>query len=142
MLSVTLVIVSCGQAQTANPLAKTDTMAPPPGAAPALTGPEMEHYSAMTAHFFEPMLAGRFNGSILVAKNGVILFERYKGYRDPLHKQDSIDAHTSFHLASISKTFTAMSTLKLWQEGNSTSMIRWPNTSRASPTRPSRSRPC
>lgn len=117
MLSVTLVVVSCGQAQTAKPLVKTDTMAPPPGAAPALTGPEMEHYSTMTAHFFEPILAGRFNGSILVAKNGVILFERYKGYRDPLHKQDSIDAHTSFHLASISKTFTAMSTLKLWQDG-------------------------
>ena len=80
MLSVTLVIVSCGQAQTAKTLAKTDTIAPPPGT-PPLTGPEMEHYTAMTAHFFEPMLAGRFNGSILVAKNGVILFERYKGYQ-------------------------------------------------------------
>ena len=115
VLSVALVIVSCGQAQpTKNP---KDTVAPAPVAAPALTGPEMEHYTSITAHFFEPMLAGRFNGSILVAKNGVILFEQYKGYRDPLHKQDSIDAHTSFHLASVSKTFTAMSTLKLWQDG-------------------------
>lgn len=71
----------------------------------------------MTAHFFEPMLNGRFNGSILVAKDGVILFERYKGFRDILHKKDSINEHTPFHLASVSKTFTAMATLKLWQEG-------------------------
>jgi len=63
------------------------------------------------------MLNGRFNGSILVAKNGIVLFEKYKGYKDPLHKRDSINAHTAFHLASVSKTFTAMSTLKLWQDG-------------------------
>ena len=117
VLSVTLVIVSCGQAQTAKTVAGTDTIAPAPVTVPALTGPEMEHYTAITEHFFDPILAGRFNGSILVAKNGVILFERYKGFRNPLHRQDSITAHTAFHLASVSKTFTAMGTLKLWQEG-------------------------
>ena len=116
VLSVTLTIVSCGQAQTSK-VNQTDTTAAAAPAAPTLTGPEMERYTSMTGHFFEPILAGRFNGSILVAKNGVILFERYKGYRNPLRRQDSIDAHTAFHLASISKTFTAMSTLKLWQEG-------------------------
>lgn len=63
------------------------------------------------------MLSGRFNGSILVAKNGVVIYERYHGFRNPTRKQDSIDEHTAFHLASVSKTFTAMSTLKLWQEG-------------------------
>src|SRR6185437_13309252 len=36
---------------------------------------------------------------------------------DVLHKKDSINEHTPFHLASVSKTFTAMATLKLWQEG-------------------------
>src|SRR5579859_1175080 len=117
VLSVTLVIVSCGQAQTAKNVPGTDTMAPAPVTTPALTGPETERYTALTAHFFDPMLAGHFNGSILVAKNGVILFERYKGFRNPVHHQDSINEHTAFHLASVSKTFTAMSTLKLWQEG-------------------------
>jgi CubicO group peptidase (beta-lactamase class C family) len=112
-----LVVVSCGHAQTAKTVAQADTVAPAPVAAPALTGPEIQHYSSLSAHFFEPMLAGRFNGSILVAKNGVILFERYKGYSDPLHRRDSITPHTAFHLASVSKTFTAMSTLKLWQDG-------------------------
>ncbi|GGA85170.1 penicillin-binding protein [Puia dinghuensis] len=71
----------------------------------------------MATHFFDPMLAGRFNGSILVAKDGIILFEKYKGFRNPVRHQDSITAHTAFHLASVSKTFTAMATLKLWQEG-------------------------
>ena len=117
VLSVTLVIVSCGQAQTAKNIVKTDTLAPAPATTPALTGPETERYTSMTAHFFDPMLAGRFNGSILVAKNGVVLFEKYKGFRDPRHRQDSITEHTAFHLASISKTFTAMSILKLWQDG-------------------------
>lgn len=71
----------------------------------------------MTQRFFDPMLAGRFNGSILVAKNGVVIYERYKGFRNPTRKLDSITDHTAFHLASVSKTFTAMATLKLWQEG-------------------------
>lgn len=116
-LSVTLVVVSCGQAQTAKNVPQKDTLAPTPVGAPALTGTETEHYTNLTAHFFDPMLAGRFNGSILVAKNGVILYEKYKGFRNPRQHQDSIGEHTSFHLASISKTFTAMSVLKLWQDG-------------------------
>ena len=117
LLSVTLALVSCGQsAQNPNPALQADTIASA-APAPALTGPELEHYSAITSHFFDPMLAGRFNGSILVAKKGVILYERYKGFKNPAKKRDSLDAHIAFHLASISKTFTAMSILKLWQEG-------------------------
>ncbi|HEV2354554.1 MAG TPA: serine hydrolase domain-containing protein, partial [Puia sp.] len=88
-----------------------------PTAVPALTGPELERYSSITGKFFDSMLAGRFNGSVLVAKNGVIIYERYKGYTNPRLKKDSITEHTAFHLASMTKTFTAMATLKLWQDG-------------------------
>jgi CubicO group peptidase (beta-lactamase class C family) len=115
--AVTLVVVSCGQAQTAKTAPQTDTTATPPGAGMPLTAPELQRYTAMTEHFFDPILAGRFNGSILVAKNGVVLFERYKGFLNPRHKEDSLTTHTAFHLASVSKTFTAMATLNLWQEG-------------------------
>jgi len=117
VLSVTLLVVSCGHAQNANVVPQADTLSPAPTTIPALTGPELEHYSAITGRFFDSMLAGRFNGSVLVAKNGVILYERYKGFQNPRQKKDSLDAHTSFHLASMSKTFTAMGTLKLWQDG-------------------------
>jgi CubicO group peptidase (beta-lactamase class C family) len=112
VLSVTLLVVSCGQAQPpkAVQIDSVAVAAPPP----ALTGPELEHYTSITGRFFDPMLAGHFNGSILVAKNGVIIFERYKGFHNPARKLDSVNDHTAFHLASVSKTFTAMSTLKLW----------------------------
>lgn len=60
---------------------------------------------------------GNFNGSILVAKNGEIIYEQYKGFRNPRVKKDSITPSTSFHLASISKTITGMAILKLAEQG-------------------------
>jgi CubicO group peptidase (beta-lactamase class C family) len=57
-----------------------------------------------------------FNGSMIVAQHGQIIFERYQGMAH-LNGKDSINANTSFHIASTSKTFTAMTVLKLWQEG-------------------------
>ncbi len=56
------------------------------------------------------------NGAVMVAKNGHIIFEKYKGF-NPLKSKDSITAHTPFHIASVSKTFTAMTVLKLQEEG-------------------------
>jgi CubicO group peptidase (beta-lactamase class C family) len=110
-------LVSCGQAaQTPKILQKTDTV-PPPATAPPLTASEIRRYSGLAGHFLDSITAGRFNGSVLVAKNGVILYERYKGFKFPERRKDSVNLHTAFHLASVSKTFTAMATLKLWQEG-------------------------
>jgi len=111
-------LASCGQAaQPATAALGKDTLDPANNTSPALTETEQHHYSAIAGHFFDSMLSGRFNGSVLVAKKGVVLYERYKGFKYPEKKKDSLDAHTAFHLASVSKTFTAMATLKLWQEG-------------------------
>lgn len=57
-----------------------------------------------------------FNGGMLVAKGGNIVFEKYKG-TVRLGGKDSITSTTPFHIASVSKTITAMATLKLWQDG-------------------------
>lgn len=66
-------------------------------------------------HFFEEtLLRSRFNGAILVARNGKIIFEHYQGLRNVL-SGEPIDSSTAFHLASVSKTFTAMAILKLWE---------------------------
>ena len=66
-------------------------------------------------HFYNQFLTTtNFNGSILVAKNGRIVFEQYRGLTE-LNKGLPIDSSTSFHLASVSKTFTAMAILKLWE---------------------------
>jgi CubicO group peptidase (beta-lactamase class C family) len=74
-------------------------------------------YANAVQDFYENHLVKTgFNGAILVAKNGQILFERYKGYSNFVTK-DTINEHTPFHLASISKTFTGMAVLKLWEDG-------------------------
>ena len=66
-------------------------------------------------HFFEEtLLRSRFNGAILVARNGKIIFEHYQGLQNVL-SGEPIDSNTAFHLASVSKTFTAMAILKLWE---------------------------
>jgi CubicO group peptidase (beta-lactamase class C family) len=57
-----------------------------------------------------------FNGGIVVAKKGNIVFESYNGSAHP-GGTDTITDSTSFHIASVSKTFTAMAVLKLWQDG-------------------------
>jgi CubicO group peptidase (beta-lactamase class C family) len=63
------------------------------------------------------LLARGFNGGILFAKDGQVIYERYTGRVD-LRKQDSvfIDSTTSFHVASTSKTLTAVAILRLVQE--------------------------
>jgi CubicO group peptidase (beta-lactamase class C family) len=67
--------------------------------------------------FFDTMLAPNgFNGGIIVAKNGRILFEKYRG-TGFVNGFDTVTAHTPFHVASVSKTFTAMAILRLWEQG-------------------------
>ena len=57
-----------------------------------------------------------FNGGMIVAKDGNIIFEKYSG-TGHLPGNDVITDRTPMHIASISKTFTAMAVLKLWQDG-------------------------
>lgn len=56
-----------------------------------------------------------FNGGIVIAKGGNIIYENYNGIAH-LHGNDTINANSSLHIASVSKTFTAMTVLKLYQE--------------------------
>jgi CubicO group peptidase (beta-lactamase class C family) len=66
--------------------------------------------------FNETLKPGRFNGAILVSRNGKIVFEKYNGLKEVL-SGDPIDSSTAFHLASVSKTFTAMAILRLREKG-------------------------
>lgn len=61
--------------------------------------------------------AGTLNGSILIAKNGELIYERHEGFERYRSKKDSIQKNSPFHLASVSKTLTATGILKLCQEG-------------------------
>ncbi len=85
---------------------------------PPLTPEEYAHFNVSSKNFFDRILPQRvFNGSILVAKNGQVVFEEYNGYTDPGLRKDTLTSSTAFHLASVSKTFTAMAILKLKEEG-------------------------
>jgi len=105
-----------GQAKSPEP--DLSGIALPPVPASSLTPIEMRHYRSEVTRFVDSLFGSRpFNGTILVAKNGEIIYERYSGFRNPRAQKDSIDPSTPFHLASISKTFTAMAVLKLQEEG-------------------------
>jgi len=72
--------------------------------------------SKASEHFYDEFLnTTNFNGAILVAKNGRIVFEQYRGMTE-ISTGVPIDSTISFHLASVSKTFTAMAILKLWEK--------------------------
>ena len=57
-----------------------------------------------------------FNGGLLIASKGNIVFEKYNG-TGHLPGNDTINKGTPLHIASTTKTFTAMAILKLWQNG-------------------------
>ena len=74
------------------------------------------YYDAVNGFYDTNLVSRGFNGAMLVAKNGRIIFEKYHGYFD-LQKKDTLTEHSAFHLASVSKTFTAMAILKLAEQG-------------------------
>jgi CubicO group peptidase (beta-lactamase class C family) len=74
-----------------------------------------KYYNAAKAFYENTLEKSHFSGEFLVAKKGEIIFEKYNGYGH-LHKKDTLTQNSALHLASVSKTFTAMATLKLWEE--------------------------
>lgn len=56
-----------------------------------------------------------FNGNVLIAKNGKIIYQNTFGWADYLHK-DSLKIDSKFELASVSKPLTALGILKLVEE--------------------------
>ena len=57
-----------------------------------------------------------FNGNVLVAKKGKIIYQNAIGWADYLHR-DSLDINSVFELASVSKPLTATGVLILVEEG-------------------------
>lgn len=57
-----------------------------------------------------------FNGNVLVAKDGKIIYENAIGWADHLHR-DSLKINSVFELASVSKTFTSTAIMMLVEDG-------------------------
>jgi CubicO group peptidase (beta-lactamase class C family) len=113
-------LVCCGQTPAAKPAVKSQDssllalVSPRPK---PLHPQEFKAYNTASRRFFDSLFSHGFNGSLVVAHNGVVVYEKYSGFTDPRKHKDTVNAHTAFHLASVSKTFTAMAVLKLWEEG-------------------------
>lgn len=56
-----------------------------------------------------------FNGNVLIAKKGKIIYQNTFGWADYLHK-DSLRIDSKFELASVSKPLTALGVLKLVED--------------------------
>lgn len=57
-----------------------------------------------------------YTGSFLVAKNGQILYENYNGFANRKNN-DPIDENTPMHVASVGKVVTAITVLRLVDQG-------------------------
>ena len=113
-------LVCCGQAPVVKQAAQPSdsTLLALGNPRPKTLHPEeLRVYSSASRQFFDSLFSHGFNGGLVVAHNGVIVYEKYSGFKDPGKHKDTVNAHTAFHLASVSKTFTAMGILKLWEEG-------------------------
>lgn len=109
-------LTSCHSQKDDAPVLASETAAP----APALPEAEVKKYHDSVDEILQKnLLRGSFNGAILVAKEGQIVYEKYVGLKDPRIKgMDSITAETPFQIASTGKTMTAAAILKLWEEGS------------------------
>lgn len=70
----------------------------------------------LDSHFTSLANADLFNGSVLVAQRGVIIYQKAFGWGD-YGKKDMLRTTSSIQLASVSKQFTAAAIMLLKQQG-------------------------
>jgi CubicO group peptidase (beta-lactamase class C family) len=68
----------------------------------------------LEAFYNGKLLRTGFNGAMIVARKGVVIFEKYHGYENSRTKTPLIDS-SSFQLASVTKTFTGAAVMWLVQ---------------------------
>ena len=98
--------------------APADSSAYYPPTPKELSKEEFRYYYNVAKNHFEGSLLNRgFNGQILIAKNGTVIFEKTMGFAD-MRTKDSLEETTPLHIASVGKTFTGMAILNLKEKGN------------------------
>lgn len=111
-----LFIFFIGCKNSANKKETDDSLQYYPPTPAVLNKQEFRNYYRQLSGFFDTMLLDKnFNGGIIVARNGAIIYEKYKGYID-LRKKDTLTDSTSLHIASTTKTFTATAILRMVEE--------------------------
>jgi CubicO group peptidase (beta-lactamase class C family) len=118
-LLLTIVIcIGCGSSSAEKKVAEDSLQYYPPTPQKIERSEFRRLYRDISTFFDTGLLKQDFNGGILIAKNGEVIFEKYMGKIDL--RKDSLSNlltdSTSLHIASTSKTFTAVATLRLAQE--------------------------
>ena len=109
-------IISCGNSSSADKKQVDDSLQYYPPTPQVLDKNEFrKYYRELSAFFDTSLLNKNFNGGILIAKNGAVIYEKYMGLVD-LRKKEPMTDSTPLHIASTSKTFTAIAILRLVQE--------------------------
>src|SRR5438067_6333954 len=82
-ISFLIAIWSCHSQKADTPILRND-IAGTVSVAKHLSSQEIQRYHAAVEEVIDrSLLHGSFNGSILVAKNGDIVYEKYAGVKDP-----------------------------------------------------------
>ena len=121
-VSLSLLFVSCGSKDQEKKVAIIDPNAPIKFDSlnyneevkfKKLTNDQVNYYKLNVSNFYNQFWnRSKVNGGLLVAKNGVIVFEKYAGLAD-VEKNKALTSETPIHIASISKVFTGLAVLKL-----------------------------
>jgi CubicO group peptidase (beta-lactamase class C family) len=115
LVTFILMFLSCGYFETAT----TEKTLPPPVtrgfSLEALSGDERVIFSKLDGLFSGMNRSGLFNGSVLVAKAGKVLYQRSLGYLDK-SSNDLLTDSSMFQLASVSKVITATAVLLLHEK--------------------------
>ncbi len=112
------IILSCNSTNNKGSISENDTKASGLDTFKTISARQLQNYKRQLHQVFDTgLIKKRFNGAVLIAKDGLVLYEAYIGYKDPLQKRDTIDEQTAFHLASTTKPFTGMAILRLVEQG-------------------------
>lgn len=72
--------------------------------------------SELDQHFQRLHTYAKFNGNVLIARKGNVIYSGSFGVKN-IEAKDSLDLNSVFQIASVSKTFTAMATMLLVEDG-------------------------
>jgi len=98
------------------PIQERDPLAPLSNQELAAMPESRRLFEASHSFYQEVLIPAGFSGGMLVAYRGKVVFEAYAG-REKINQGDAMDSSSALHLASVSKTFTAMAVLKLQEQG-------------------------
>ncbi|TCJ19013.1 class A beta-lactamase-related serine hydrolase [Flaviaesturariibacter flavus] len=114
----TAILCACGGSSEKVKITAVDTVEKqglrPVGDLPAAE--KQRYHDAIAAFMQRSGFLRNFSGGILIAKNGVPVYEYYQGFRD-YKTRDTLTSETPLQIASTSKPFTAAAVLQLVEKG-------------------------